>query len=110
YPRSLSFEVGRIPGRPGLALIPATTDGDAHPILILYELHTDRLWGLGMDDIELDLDASWASASDALSEFGNDVPMYLSGVLDQQSPVQDYIDDILRTIDAVQFIDPLSGK
>lgn len=109
YPRPLSFEVQRTPDH-GLALIPATTEGDAHPIEILYELHTDRLWGLGMDNVELDLAGSWAAASAALSEFGSDVPMYLSGVLDQQSPAQDYIDDILRTIDAVQFIDPLSGK
>ena len=110
YPRPLSFEVQRTPVAYADALIPATVDGDAHPIAILYELHTDHLWGLGMDDVELDLANSWAAASAALSEFGTDVPLYLSGVLDQQSPAQDYIDDILRTIDAVQFIDPLSGK
>jgi hypothetical protein len=116
YPRPLSFDLER----PVRAFAPGydnatNPEGDANPMSILYELMTDRLWGIGMSDEELDTDGSWADASLALChtnisnvEIGEG--FYLSYVFDAQSPGTQYVDEILRTIDAVRFKDPMTGK
>jgi hypothetical protein len=116
YPRPLSFDMER-PVRSFAPGFDNSTNsvGDGNPISFLYELMTDRLWGIGMSDSELDTDGSWADASHALCltnisnvEIGEG--FYLSYVFDAQSPGQAYVDEILRTIDAVKFKDPMTGK
>lgn len=109
YPRPLSFELARTP-LGWVTSFPSDTAGDVNPVGILYELMTDRLWGIGLDDSELDLAVSWAAASDALCNVSGTDLFFLSYVIDQQASAYQYIDEIFRTIDAVPFADPLTGK
>jgi hypothetical protein len=113
-PRPLGFELQRSPrGFPSEFYLDdalSQNEGDANPIAIIYELMTDRLWGIGLNDSELDLAASWQAASVYCCINSGTDQLFLSYVLDNQASAQEYIDEVYRTIDAVPFIDPASGK
>lgn len=104
YPRPLSYELGRTP----VAFDPTGFDGngDVNPIGIVYELMTDRLWGLALHDDELDLTGSFRSAFNALATDG----FNLSYVLTDPAAAKDYIDEVYRTIDAVPFQHASTGQ
>lgn len=123
FPDSLSFYVQRINWRhgqtgttgwtdapqwqPTLALI-APTDPtiwvQMNPAHILRELLTDRVWGMGLPEADID-EASFAATAQTLydEKFG------LSFIWAQESSAIDFALEILRHIDGVMFQEPSTG-
>jgi hypothetical protein len=80
---------------------------DANPIALLLTLLTDQEWGLGISEALIDL----AAFNDAIVYIGTLGEQFgVSGVMNTQKPAEDYINEILRTIDAALFRHPESGK
>lgn len=75
---------------------------DANPAAVLYSILTDPDWGLGISPA---LVGSFSDASTTLDteNFG------VSGVMSEQKPAEDYINEVLRTIDAVMYRHPVTG-
>jgi len=105
YLRPLYFEVGRTPA-PGFTVFPSNTAGDVNPIAIIYELLTDPFWGVGLSTEEIDV-SSWTLAAATVGDVDQ---LYLSYLVSQQQPAQQLVDEILRTIDAVRYTDPITAK
>ncbi len=106
----LYFEVQRWPQMPGSAFF--TIGSDANPIHIIYECLTNTRWGLGTSPALIDQSSSgpWILAANAMAPFVDGGENFgLSGVIDTVGNAQDVIDEILRTIDAVLFVDPTTG-
>lgn len=78
---------------------------DMNPAHIIRECLTDRDWGMGYADSDID-DAAFAAAADALhaETFG------ISIVWDRQSTIEAFIEQILRHIDAALYVDRRTGK
>lgn len=85
--------------------ISGTATGDMNPAHIIRECLTDRDWGMGYADSDID-DAAFAAAADALhaETFG------ISIVWDRQSTIEAFIEQILRHIDAALYVDRRTGK
>lgn len=73
----------------------------AAPGRLLLRILTDTEWGLGISQALLD-----ASAIVAL---GSDFTDGISGALLEQKPAEEYINEILRTVDAVLYRHPATG-
>lgn len=106
YIKNPAFELSRYPNGLGLAggkHIVATYD--ANPACILYEILTDRVWGLGRPSSEIDL-PSFQAAGDTLHSEG----FGLSVQYDTPERARQAMRDILRHIDGTIYRDPLTGK
>lgn len=79
--------------------------GDMNPAHIIRECLTDTNWGLGYTSADID-DTAFTTAADTL--FGEEFGMSL--LWSQQSPIEDFIRDVLRHIDGVLYVDPRTGK
>lgn len=79
--------------------------GDMNPSHIIRECLTDTSWGLGYTAADID-DTSFTDAADTLfaEEFG------ISLLWSQQTPIEDFILDILRHIDGTLYVHPRTGK
>lgn len=77
---------------------------DANPAHIIVECLTNADWGLGYAQSDLDL-VKFAAAADTLYTEG----FGLSLLWDKQVKIQDFIQDILRHIDAALYVDPSTG-
>lgn len=77
---------------------------DANPAHMIYEVLTDRDWGMGAPPSSIDL-ASFMYAAELFhtERFG------LSIMWSQQSDIQSYVSEILDHVQANLFIDPRSG-
>jgi len=80
---------------------------DANPANLLATILTDQEWGLGIPQALIDLDA-FADLSVFIGSAGEGFG--ISGVMNTQKPAEDYISEILRTIDAAVFRHPETGK
>lgn len=79
--------------------------GDMNPSHIVRECLTDPYWGAGYAAADIDDDTFTAAADTLYAEgFG------LSILWQQQVAVGEFIDEILRHIDAVRRIDRMTGK
>jgi hypothetical protein len=78
--------------------------GNMNPAHMIREALTDRIWGMGYGDADIDA-ASFTAAADTLYAEG----LGLSVVWSQQMSIEDFIDDIKRHISAVLYIDPTTG-
>lgn len=78
---------------------------DMNPAHIIRECLTDFNWGMGYLPADVD-DASFQKAADTLYEEG----MGISLVWDRQMPIDDFINEIIRHIDATLFVDRVTGK
>jgi hypothetical protein len=77
---------------------------DANPAHIIVECLTNADWGLGYQQSDVNLAAFQAAADTLYTEgFG------LSLLWDKQVKIQDFIQDILRHIDAALYVDPSTG-
>jgi len=78
---------------------------DLNPAHIVRECLTDPDWGMGYADADID-DTSFMEASDALF----DEAMGISLLWDRETPIEDFVRDILRHIDATLYVDNSTGK
>lgn len=74
--------------------------GDMNPSHIIRECDTSRIWGLGRPEYEIN-DASFTAAADQLYA----EKMGISLLWDQQKPIEEFIEEIKRHIDAVHYTD-----
>lgn len=94
--------LARMPGESEITQL----DGgqDANPVRVLYHLLTDPDWGLGINPSLLDT-TNWSDQATGagIVKFG------ISGVWREQKAAEEYINEILRTIDAVLYRHPETG-
>lgn len=88
--------------RGGLSLIidNVSQQKDMNPAHIIRECDTSRIWGLGRPEYEIN-DASFIAAADQLYA----EKMGMSLLWDQQKPIEEFIEEIKRHIDAVHYTD-----
>lgn len=85
--------------------LPEPNLSDMNPAHIVRECLTDPDWGMGYQEADVD-DASFTAAADRLySE-----QMGMSLLWDRQVPIEDFVKEVLKHIDAVVYVDRTSGK
>ena len=84
---------------------PVLADFDMNPAHIIRECLTDRNWGMGYLPQDID-DNSFTLAADTLY----DERMGISLLWSRQIPIEEFISEIIRHIDAVLFVDKTSGR
>jgi len=78
---------------------------DMNPAHIIRECLTDTNWGLGYPESDID-DASFTASANTLFSEG----MGISILWSQQTSIDDFVEEILRHIDAALFVDRSTGK
>ncbi|MDO9584738.1 MAG: phage tail protein [Desulfomicrobium sp.] len=78
---------------------------DMNPAHIIRECLTDTNWGLGYPESDID-DASFTASANTLFSEG----MGISILWSQQTSINDFVEEILRHIDAALFVDRSTGK
>lgn len=81
------------------------TEGDMNPAHIIRECLTDTVWGMGYLASDID-DTSFKSAALTLFNEG----MGISLLWDRQIPIEDFVMEIVRHINAALYVDRVSGK
>jgi hypothetical protein len=76
---------------------------DMNPVHIIRECLTDAIWGMGYPDA--DIGTSFTDAADTCYT----ERLGMSLLWDQQSSIEDFVNEILRHISAVLYIDRTSG-
>lgn len=84
---------------------PGARTGEMNPAHIIRECLTDSVWGLGYQDADIN-DESFIAAADTLFDEG----MGMSLVWSRQSPIEDFINEVLRHIDAALYVDRTTGQ
>lgn len=78
---------------------------DMNPAHIIRECLTDKFWGMGYQDADID-DTSFIAAADTLySE-----TMGISILWDRQTRIEDFIQEIIKHIYATLYVDRITGK
>jgi hypothetical protein len=80
---------------------------DANPINVLSAILTDQEWGLGISEALIDA-TNFGNAQVAIGPLAE--AFGISGVMNEQKAAEDYIAEILRTIDAALYRHPETGK
>lgn len=80
-------------------------EGDMNPAHIIRECLTDGTWGMGYIESDID-DDSFRSSADTLYSEG----MGMSLLWDKQMPIDDFVKEIIRHINAVLYVDRTTGK
>lgn len=103
YIKPWRFRVKRIPK----AWYPATAEisGDANPAHIIRECLTNRDWGMGYPETDID-DASFTAAAGTLYSEG----FGLSILWSEEIPIEDFVMSIMRHIDGALYVHPRTGK
>lgn len=78
---------------------------DMNPAHIIRECLTDPDWGMGYAEADVD-DTSFVLAADTLYAEG----MGMSLLWDRQMPIEDFVKEVVKHINAVLFIDRSTGK
>lgn len=78
---------------------------DMNPAHIIRECLTDPDWGMGYSEFVID-DTAFTNAADTLYSEG----FGLSEVWSQQVPIEDFVKEVLKTIDASLYVDRATGK
>lgn len=76
-----------------------------NPSHIIRECLTDKDWGMGYDDADID-DTAFAAAADVLY----DENMGISILWDTTTSIEEFVKEIVRHIDAALFVDRKTGK
>ncbi|MFW6021500.1 MAG: VWA domain-containing protein, partial [Guyparkeria sp.] len=79
------------------------TYGDMNPIHIIRECLTDPIWGRGLPESEIG--PSFEAAADTLHDEG----LGMSMLWTKESPVDEFIAEVIRHIDAIRYEDPETG-
>ncbi|SIQ31112.1 phage tail protein [Marinobacterium stanieri] len=80
-----------------------TSYSDMNPAHIIRECLTDGVWGRGLPESEIG--PSFAIAADQLFDEG----LGLSFLWSEEAPVEEFVSEVLRHIDAVRYEDPETG-
>lgn len=88
-----------------LAIIAEYFEFDMNPAHIIRESLTDSNWGMGYLDADID-DTSFTLAADALYSES----MGISLLWDRQIPIEDFVAEIVRHINAALYVDRITGK
>jgi hypothetical protein len=78
---------------------------DMNPAHIVYECLTDTVWGMGYSENDIDEPSFLAAADTLLGE-----SMGISILWERSQPLEDFIGEILRHIDAVLYVSRQTGK
>jgi len=78
---------------------------DMNPAHIIRECLTDEQWGMGYLEADLD-DESFIACADAL----HTESMGISLVWDKQMAIEEFVNEIIRHIDATLYVDRVTGK
>jgi hypothetical protein len=78
---------------------------DMNPVHTIRECLTDDNWGIGYTDVDID-DVSFAAAADTLFDEG----MGISLLWSQQADIWDFVEEVMRHIDAALYVDRSTGK
>lgn len=78
---------------------------DMNPAHIIRECLTDPDWGMGYQESDID-DTSFMAAADTLF----DEQMGISLLWDRQIPIEDFIKEIIKHINATLYVDRTTGK
>lgn len=95
----------RTNGQPQWYLAKAAIGQDMNPAHIILECLTDPDWGMGYPEADMDLTA-FQYAADVLFDEG----FGLSILWDKQASIEDFVNDILRHIEASLYVDRTTGK
>lgn len=99
------FILRRTPNPLGLADGKHNIGGDANPANMIFEIMTDRVWGMGIPASLIDTDAFIAVGNTLAAEgFG------LSMVVDNEQGGENLLSEIVRHIDGVVYNDFVTGK
>ncbi|HRP77206.1 MAG TPA: phage tail protein, partial [Rhodocyclaceae bacterium] len=79
--------------------------GEMNPAHIIRECLTDPDWGMGYAEADIDDDAFAAAADRLFSE-----RMGISILWEKQVPIEDFVREILRHIDAALYVDRRTGR
>jgi len=104
YAKNWSFVVRRCPTPAGFDAAKSNIGGDANPIHIIFEAMTDPDYGLGIPAARFDL-ATWTAAASKIFEEG----LGMSILLDADTTADQFVAEVLRTIDGVLYTDPATG-
>lgn len=106
YLKTMSFVVRRFPDQLGVGEIYKNIHDDANPACMIYELLTEEKHhnGLGLPASMIDVDA-FTEAAETLWDEG----LGLSMMQDRSVPAKDLIQEILKHIDAIMFVEPSTG-
>lgn len=77
---------------------------DMNPAHIVHEVLTDSIWGMGYTDSDLD-DTAFRDAADTLYDEG----LGMSFVWSQQMTIEDFLNDVLRHISGILYVDRATG-
>lgn len=82
--------------------------GDMNPAHIIYECLTDRVWGAaaGNRPLAVPNEAAFMAVADTLYDEGFGLSLFWY----QESPIEEFIAEILRHIDAVMYDSPFDGS
>lgn len=104
--KPFAFEIERCPNQLGLPSGQHIVNGmDANPAAVLYEIYTDTDWGLGFSSGDIDIPSFLAAGATLYAE-GNGWSMCLDNVLQ----ARDMIREVLRQVDGVVSMDPITGR
>jgi hypothetical protein len=78
---------------------------DMNPAHIIRECLTDKEWGMGYSEADID-DASFIAAADTLF----DEQMGISILWQRENTIEAFVQDIIRHIDAALYVDRRTGK
>lgn len=82
-----------------------TGNSDMNPAHIIRECLTDKAWGMGYAESDID-DVSFTKAADTLYSES----MGISILWDKQTPIEDFIKEVLKHIDASIYVNRTTGK
>ena len=83
----------------------AAIGDDMNPAHIIREVLTDPVWGMSLDDAAID-DASFLACANALVTEG----FGLSFIWSDQSSASEFIQEVLRHIDGLLYVEPTTAK
>jgi hypothetical protein len=83
----------------------AAIGDDMNPAHIIREVLTDPVWGMSLDDTAID-DVSFLAAANTLVAEGFGLSFIWSG----QSSAAEFIQDVLRHIDGLLYVEPATSK
>lgn len=78
---------------------------DLNPAHIIRECLTNPDWGMGYDPADID-DTSFTAAADTLYQEG----LGMSLIWDKQAKIEDFVNEIVRHIDAALFVSRTTGQ
>jgi hypothetical protein len=78
---------------------------DMNPAHIIRECLTDKEWGMGYSEADID-EASFIAAADTLF----DEQMGISILWQRENTIEAFVQDIIRHIDAALYVDRRTGK